>query len=1143
MRCSGNQIAYLTLFTGMLIIAPRSGVAASNECANWVAKIVSAEGAVETRAHMEAAWQPVTPSQVFCPGNMLRTQAHSRAALLLNNQTVLRLSQKSTLTFPAPHADKPFWLELLNGAINVITRTPKRFQVDTPFVNAAVDGTEFLVTATENEATVSVFEGQVSATNPQGHLVLKSGESASASPGQPPVSRILVRPRDAVQWALYYPPVFSYSAAPETAGGDFSEGDEASWQARVRQSIAAYQSGNLSGALKIIAQTPQDAQGTPSFFTYRAALLLNAGRSDEASANLQTALGIDPNNGPALAQKAVIAITQNRHGEALELAKRAVAQSPQAAASWIALSYAEQAGFNLPAALDAAQQAVEKEPGNALAWARLAELRLSLADLNGALAAANKAATLNPDLARTQTVLGFAQLVQINTRDARLSFERAIALDSSDPLPRLGLGLAKIRDGELAAGREEIEIATGLDPNNALVRSYMGKAYYEEKRSTLAATQFDIAKALDPNDPTPWFYDAILKQSTNRPVEALRDLDKSIELNDNRAVYRSRLLLDQDQAARSASQARIYNDIGLQQLALSEGWKSLNADPANHSAHRFLADAYVTQPRHEIARASELLQAQLLQPININPVQPQQSETALNILSGAGPASPSSNEFNPLLQRDQFRLQLSGMGGSNNTWGNELVHSGIIKNFSYSLGQFRYETNGFRPNNDLRHDMYNAFAQANLSPKTSVQFEYKSRETANGDIALRFDPANFSAMNRSSFDTRTERFGFRHSPTADSTFIASVVHSSRQENQNIFPSALNVRSLSDVSGYTGEAQYLLNMVKYSLIAGAGRYDGTHKINETLDFTSIFGDACPIFIGTCAERSQTDVRHDNAYAYTHIRHTSQLVWMLGASYDNFKENPVARSQINPKLGMTWRLTPHTTLRLAAFSTLKRPLASSQTIEPTQVAGFNQFFDDINGTASRRYGIGMDQRLSDTLFAGAELSIRKLDVPILESATAFFEENQHEKLHRAYLNWIVTPRTAINVEYHINNFNRDFRPTFKDGMPSRLDTQRLPISIVYFHPSGFFFKGGASHISQKIELPLLAGDTSNDQSTFWIMDASVGYRLPKRLGIISLDAKNFLDKLPKYHNVHFQTSEPKELLFQPGRAIYARFTFAF
>ena len=205
---------------------------------------------------------------------------------------------------------------------------------------------------------------------------------------------------------------------------------------------------------------------------------------------------------------------------------------------------------------------------NALAWARLAELQSSFGELKKALKAAQKAVALEPNLARTQTVLGFAYLTQVKTKQAKDAFAKAIALDQADPLPRLGLGLAKIREGHLDEGSRDIEVAASLDPNNSLVRSYLGKAYYEEKRTALDEREYAVAKELDPKDPTPWFYDAIAKQTTNRPVEALHDLQQAIELNDNRAVYRSRLLLDADLAARSASLGRIYSDLGFQQRVI-----------------------------------------------------------------------------------------------------------------------------------------------------------------------------------------------------------------------------------------------------------------------------------------------------------------------------------------------------------------------------------------------------------------------------------------------------------------------------------------------------------------------------------------------------------------------------------------------
>jgi hypothetical protein len=73
-------------------------------------------------------------------------------------------------------------------------------------------------------------------------------------------------------------------------------------------------------------------------------------------------------------------------------------------------------------------------------------------------------------------------------------------------------------------------------------------------------------------------------------VEALHDLERAIVNNDNRAAYRSRLLLDQDLAARSAALGRIYSDLGFEQLGLVEGWKSVNTDPGDYSGHRLLAD-------------------------------------------------------------------------------------------------------------------------------------------------------------------------------------------------------------------------------------------------------------------------------------------------------------------------------------------------------------------------------------------------------------------------------------------------------------------------------------------------------------------------------------------------------------------------
>lgn len=102
----------------------------------------------------------------------------------------------------------------------------------------------------------------------------------------------------------------------------------------------------------------------------------------------------------------------NDTDEALRLSQQAVALHPHAAAPRIALSYAEQARFDLTSALLSVQEATRLEPRNVLAWARLAELWLSTGYSDRALEAASQAAGINLNISRTQTILGYSYLIR-----------------------------------------------------------------------------------------------------------------------------------------------------------------------------------------------------------------------------------------------------------------------------------------------------------------------------------------------------------------------------------------------------------------------------------------------------------------------------------------------------------------------------------------------------------------------------------------------------------------------------------------------------------------------------------------------------------------------------------------------------------
>jgi tetratricopeptide (TPR) repeat protein len=1113
---------------------------AAETCEEWVARVVSVQGRVQALRIGQVRWLPVALDDRYCAGDVIWVQEQSRAAVVLRNDAILRLDQNTAITFtPVEEEEQSFWIKLIKGAAHFFSRTPRSLRVATPFVNGAGEGTEFFVRVGPDEAFVSVFEGRVAVTNEAGGLLLKSGESALARADQPPRPEVVVRPRDAVQWALYYPPVVDYRPA------DFAGGAENGWEEMVRHSLEFYWKGDLARAFAGLEGAPEDLRD-PRFFTYRAALLLSVGRVEEANREIERALKLYPSYSQALALQAVIAVAQNRKETALELAKKAVDLAPQAAVARVALSYAQQASFDLNGALASLQEAVKLGPHNALAWARLAELWLSFGYLDRALEAARTAVSLDPDLARTQSVLGFAHLTQIEIEGAKRAFHRAIGLDQGDPLPRLGLGLAKIREGDLPAGRAEIEIAASLDPSNSLIRSYLGKAYFDEKRTRLDGTQYAVAKELDPLDPTPYFYDAILKQTTNRPVAALQDLQKSIALNDNRAVYRSRLLLDQDLAARSAGLGMIFRNLGFGKLALVEGWKSVNTDPGNFSAHRLLADLYSTAPRHEIARVSELLQSQLLQPLNINPIQPQLAQSNLFFLEGLGPSQPSFNDYYPLFTRNRLAFQADGVVGNHGILGEDLVQSAVWGKASYSLGQFHYESNGFRQNNDLDEDIYDAFLQTSLTYKTSVQAELRYIDVNNGDLPIRFDPDNYHADQRQEDTVHLARIGFHHAFTPGSDLISSLIYQDSdakftfgQDLTADFGPPFGVQrgkydleAKGDDKGYLFELGHLLRSERFRLTSGGGyfRADRDEKETETTDFPAVFTD-------TSTTKDDSTIHHTNLYGYSLMNYPESITWTIGASADFF-DGFVERNQFNPKLGVTWAPFAAMTLRGAVFRVLKRSLIADQTIEPTQVAGFNQFFDDGEGTESWLYGIALDERFSETVYGGIECARRDLETPYKdETLDEVHSVDWHEKWARAYLSWALHPWAVASGEYGYERFDRDSDNPGPD-LFTEITTHRLSLGANFYHPSGARAGLKETFVDQEGDFVGSDGVTiTHGSDHFWVLDAAIGYQLPRRLGLITMEARNLLDEKFK-----FEDADPANPSIAPDRVLLLKVTLA-
>jgi Flp pilus assembly protein TadD len=1053
---SGKSAFLLYLFCFNLT---GGNLAFAGECKEGVAQAVSVQGRLEVLPAGAATWENAMLGDSFCPGDRLRVGANSRVGLILNNDTLLRLAEHSSVVISAPAEDGTAWLDLMEGIAHFISRVKHAFQVNTPYVNASIEGTEFIVRVKDNATDVTVFEGVVVARNQAGSVKLLPNQTGRAVSKQAPVVIANAKPRDAVAWALYYPPL------PEQPGA-----------------------------------------------------------------------------ADVLAQQTVTAITQNNIQEAAELARQSLAADSQSPAAYMAQSYVDQAQFNIPAALANSRKAAELMPQSALTQARLAEVWLMNGEIEAARQTAAKAVSLDPRLSLAHAVLGFSSLREVNLEQARSAFEKAISLNSAAPLPHLGLGLVLIRQGELASGRREIETAVLLDPNNALLRSYLGKAYYEEKRDSLASDQLAMAKALDPNDPTAWFYDSILLLSQNRPVEALAAQQQAIKLNDNRGVYRSRQLLDQDEAARNAASARIYSDLGYEKLAISEAAKALSQAPDNFSAHRFMADINSTQPQRKRAADSELLQSKLLQPLNANTLRPQLSELQL----ADGPARFSYNEFNPLFTSTGPSLLLDGFVAGNNTWGDDAIASFLHNRFSLSLAQYHYESDGFRDFDWLKKDTKTAFVQFSATPDTMFQAEYSDGNQRNGDLNQHFFSEDDLPEFQEETDKRFHRFGFRHAFSNSSTLLANYASGKTNSHTklDLLVSASNKQTDDDL-----EIQWLLNTKLSSFIVGGSHLDQESTVDTIIPFPPF-----PDIVTTL----NADYKYNNIYFYSYTPLTPDIELTLASSYTDDRierhttdllgtlDNSRKNTQFNPKLGVVWNISDRSIIRAAIFR--DRPLISStSTLEPTQIAGFNQIYDDFQNTLitdARRVGVGFDSKINTDLRFGFSALHSDLKGTVYGLTT---EDNERFDMNRfllnAYTYYKIDNNLLLNLEYEYEKYESP-ETVLLDPRLDSLKTHRVPLTLRYFLSNAFSTSLTSTYYNQKG----IYDGTIEGKDDFWIFDASVAYSLPRRLGKISIGAKNLFNTEFNYedkqNNTFFnpeQSSNINELSSE--RIVYGKFSIHF
>ncbi len=1093
--------------------------------------LLTIEGKVEVGA-VGGQWRAAETNQLLLVGERVRTGARSRATIRLSDLSVLRMNELTTLEIRLP--DQPAkrkLLDLKSGSLYFFNREkPAELQFQTPLASGAVRGTEFSLAVADNGRTVlTLIDGEVSLSNALGAISLGSGEQGVVEVNQAPAKTAVLNAINVIQWSLYYPGVLDV----DEAGLALAD------KQALTESLAAYRSGDLLRALSSYPAGRQPASDGEK--VYLAALLLAVGQVEQTQALLNSLPKIPP---VAHALLRLIALVKREPTAAF-----ASGQTPPATA-WLVESYYLQSRARLADALEAAKTATRISPSLGFAWARVAELEFSFAHTDEALAAVEQGLAVSPRNAEVLALKGFLLAAQNNTTAALAYFDEAMAVDGALGNAWLGRGLCRIRRGDARGGREDLQVAATLEPQRALLRSYLGKAFSQTWDGARAEKELQRAKELDPNDPTAWLYSALLWQQENRINEGVNDLEKSKQLNDNRAVYRSRLLLDQDRAVRSANLAALYRDAGMADWSVREATKAVNSDYGNYSAHLFLANSYdalrdpkLINLRYETPWFSELLLANLLTPIE----------------AGSLSQTISQQEYSRLFEGNHLGLAGGAEYLSSGDWSQYGSQYGIVGNTSYALDDYYLLQRGQRPNNDLDQLTASAKIKQQITPEDSLFLQALYYRAESGDLAQYYN--QYGTLPNVLAPSATQRvkevqepnlfLGYHHEwqpgvhtlllggrldDTLDFTGSSGIWNVVKDTNGMVlqgFRFPYSVAYHTEFTAYTAELQQIWQQEENTVIIGARYQSGESTTSATQPDTQSF---------------ETDLDRLSGYGYYYLQIVDPLLLMAGVSYDrlNFPENAtllpisagqVRKDQISPKAGIYWTPFKDTTLRGVYTRSLGGLFYdTSVRLEPSQIAGFNQAFRSIipesviglvPGSAFDTFGVAFDQRFKtrtyltaagEILFSKAQRVEGAIDLGNVALGIPPGDTGTRESLYyrersvTLSLNQLLGKYFSVGASYRFSDaeFQEHFvELTALSPSPDRDESatlQQVNLFANFNHASGLFAQAGGiwSRQSNFGYSPDIPGDD------FWQVNAFVGYRFLRRQAELRVGLLNITDR---------------------------------
>lgn len=567
------------------------------DASGTAAQIVALTGQGQARNTQTAPWSQAALQQRLPAGADLRTLALSSAALLLADQTQIRMAANALVRLCEVQPGQTR-LELGLGRIWARTKAqPAGLQLQTPAALAAVRGTDWDVEVdAQGRTTLTVLSGLIEVSNAQGQVDVGPSEQATVVPGQAPVKRLLVNPRERVQWVM----------APELLPGRWPELNSGAspWLAQAANALRAGQLQTLQELVDArLAQAPDDALAQ----RLRTETEVQVGALEAAQQRLLQVWQTQ-HDAQAAARRAQLLLALGRPQEAQAFITTALQQAPTASPLLLAQADAERLVGHGEAALALYRQALAQAQGNiqqARAQAGLGRALMERGDLAAARQTLEEAVRLQPEDAEIRALAATADTQVLRHVAASKEFEAALALSGDDYVALAGDGLLALQRGEPERAREQLLKALVIEPRYAQAQVWLAVAEYQLHNTSAAYDALARARQADPNDPLPWQIESILRNDSGEAEEAIAAAREAL----TRLPYLKSLEPLMSDSQGSANLGKALGDFGLEHWARAYAQQSYY--PLWAGSHFFMADRYESG----FASNSEMHQGYLADPL------------------------------------------------------------------------------------------------------------------------------------------------------------------------------------------------------------------------------------------------------------------------------------------------------------------------------------------------------------------------------------------------------------------------------------------------------------------------------------------------------------------------------------------------